>query len=246
METKKIKFTKNRPWLDDNSSSKPQAIIKTLPEWYRKADRFAINSSTNKPWELPNNGGKVPTWKACPAVFDVMGAGYVFKTPCDIEIYEAEDGQIAAKVLDPKNGDFIQDRMPMPQFVAPRGYHKKHFAWWSDWAVELPAGYSALYTQPMNRFELPFITTSGIIDNDKVNLHGTMPFFIVKGFVGVIEAGTPYTQIFPFKRENWESEYDTNIEYEELFIKNQKNTEKYRVPDGGVYQKQVWERRSYI
>jgi hypothetical protein len=234
----------NRPWLTKDSPSAPGPTIKTIPDWYRKADRFAINPHTNEPWINPQDGGKVPTWKACPAVFDIMGTGYVYKTPCDVEVYE-ENGEIKIKIEDQYNKDFVGDRMPMPQFVPPQGYHEKHFAWWSDWAVVLPEGYSALYTQPFNRFELPFLTTSGIIDNDKVHLPGTMPFFIVKGFTGVIPAGTPYAQILPFKREDWTSELQTNISYEQMMKNNMENSNKYRVPNGGVYQKEVWTRRVY-
>lgn len=241
---RKIRFVINRPWLNKDSASVPGPTIKTIPEWYRKADRFAVNPHTKEPWVNPQDGGKVPTWKACPAVFDIMGTGYVYKTPCDIEVYE-ENGQIQIKVTDPNNRDFVGDRPPMAQFVHPQGYHEKHFAWWADWAVILPEGYSALYTQPFNRFELPFLTTSGIIDNDKVHLPGTMPFFIAKGFTGVIPAGTPYAQILPFKRENWESEVVTDLTYDQMVRNNMENSEKYRVPNGGVYQKEVWTRRVY-
>lgn len=239
-----IKFVMNRPWLNDSSPSKPGPTIRTIPDWYRKADRFAINPQTKEPWVDPRDGGKVPTWKACPAVFDIMGTGYVYKTPCDIEVKEV-NGQVKIEVLDDMNKDFIGERPPMPQFVPPQGYHEFHFAWWADWAVVLPEGYSALYTQPFNRFELPFLTTSGIIDNDKVHLPGTMPFFIVKGFTGVIPAGTPYAQILPFKRENWTSEVDTQVSYEDMVKANMENSMKYRLPDGGVYQKEVWTRRIY-
>ena len=244
METKKIKFVINRPWLTKESPSKPDPVIKTIPDWYRKADRFAINPVNDEYWTDPFNGGKVPTWKACPAIFDIMGSGYVYKTPCDIEITEV-NGKPRLKVLDKKSQDFVQVRPPMLQFVSPQGYYEEHFAWWSDWAVELPEGYSALYTQPFNRFELPFLTTSGIIDNDKVHLPGTMPFFVVKGFNGIIPAGTPYAQILPFKRENWQSEIIDKVGHQEMYKKNMENSQKYRVPNGGVYQKEVWERRTY-
>lgn len=239
-----IKFIKNRPWLTENSDSVPKPTIKTLPDWYRKADRFAIRPDTGEHWQDPMVGGKIPTWKACPAVFDIMGTGYVYRTPCDIEFYE-EGGQIKAKVLDPQSRDFIQVRPPMYQFTAPMGYHESHFAWWSDWAVEVPEGYSVLYTQPFNRFELPFLTTSGIIDNDRVNLPGTMPFFVVKGYTGILPAGTPYAQMLPFKREDWESEIDSKVPYMTMMKNNQENSKKYRMPDGGVYQKDVWTRRIY-
>ena len=245
METQKIRFVANRPWLNAGSASRPGPIIKTLPDWYRKADRFDMDPATGKPLEAPDGGGKYPTFKACPAVFDVMGSGYSYKTPCDIEIFEDAAGNIQARVLEEQYKDFIQDRMPMHQFAHPPGYHQKHFAWWADWAVELPEGYSALYTQPMNRFELPFLTTSGIVDNDKVHLPGTMPFFILKGITGILPAGTPYAQIIPFRREHWESEVDVSLTFEELKTKNLENSAKYRKPDGGVYMNEVWERRKY-
>lgn len=245
METQKVKFVANRPWLTPESESAPKPVIKTIPNWYKEGDRFAKHPVTGEHWKDPRDGGKIPTWKACPSVYDIMGSGYVYRTPCDIEFFEDSMGMIQAKVLDDKNKDFLQVRPPMPGFRVPHGYHASHFAWWSDWAVELPEGYSALYTQPMNRFELPFLTTSGIIDNDKVHLPGTMPFFVAKGFTGVLPAGTPYAQILPFLREHWMSEVDASVGYEEMVSKNMENSEKYRVPDGGVYQREVWERRKY-
>ncbi len=245
MDTKKIRFVSNRPWLTENSASRPGPILKTLPDWYRSADWFVPNAATGKPAEAPDGSGKMPTWKACPAVLDVMGAGYTYKTPCDIEFTEDSAGVIHAKVLDEQHRIFLVDREPMPQFAHPRGYHAKHFAWWADWAVELPEGYSALYTHPLNRFELPFLTTSGIVDNDKVHLPGTMPFFVLKGVRGVLPAGTPYAQIIPFKREHWESEVHVSSDTEAMIAKNKENSTKYRRPDGGVYQREVWERRKY-
>jgi hypothetical protein len=204
-----------------------------------------MNPATGKPWELPDGGGKIPTWKACPAVFDVMGSGDAYKTPCDIEFVEDAAGNIHARVLDDQHQNFLMDREPLPQFVYPSGYHEKHFAWWADWAVELPPGYSALYTHPLNRFELPFITTNGIVDNDKDHLPGTMPFFFLKGVSGILPAGTPYAQILPFKREHWESEFDVSLTLEEIEAKHRANSAKFRRPDGGVYEKEVWERRKY-
>ncbi len=245
MDTRKIRFVSNRPWLTGENPSTPGPIIKTLPEWYRKADRFVPDPVTRKPLEMPDGRGKVPSWKACPALFDVMGTGYTYKTPCDIEFSVDASGNAQARVLDARYKDFVTDRDPLPQFVHPRGYHDKHFAWWPDWAVELPGGYSALYTQPLNRFELPFLTTSGIVDNDKVHLPGTMPFFLLKGVAGVLPAGTPYAQIIPFKREHWEAEIDASLTGTEMTAKNRENSEKYRQPDGGVYLKEVWERRKY-
>lgn len=238
----KIKFIANRSWLSEESQSRPVPTIKALPDWYKDADRFSMMPN-GEPWIGPD-GGKIVTWKACPAIYDVMGTGYVYRTPCDIEFFKTESGIVSARVLDDQYADFLHHRAPMAQFMHPLGYQKTHFAWWADWAVELPKGYSAIYSHPFNRFDLPFYTTGGIIDNDKVTLPGTMPFFIIDGWTGILPAGTPYAQIIPFKREDWTSQIVLESQ-EKLFEKNRDNSFKYRVPGGGIYQKEVWERRKY-
>lgn len=244
MNVEKIKFIANRKWLKKDSDFKPVSILKTIPEWYRKADRFAKIPGTNKFFIGPDKG-KIPTWKACPAVFDIMGTGYTYVTPCDLTFFIDKNNKIKVKIDDLGYKDFCTARDPMPEFVTPFGYRDEHFAWFPDWAVELPEGYSALYTQPFNRFELPFLTVSGIIDNDKVNLPGSMPFFISNIFEGTIPKGTPFAQIIPFKRESWESEYIIPT-FTEMIKTNQENSKKYRVPDGGIYKNEVWEPRKYV
>ena len=237
-----IKFISNRPWLNEQSISKPVPTVKEIPTWFREADRFAINPMTKDYW-LDGSGSKVPTWKACPAIFDMLSTGYVLRTPCDIT-FSLKNSKISIEIKEQQFKDFCSERPPMPQFVHPQGYYEDHFAWFPDWAVALPEGYSALYTHPLNRFDLPFLMTSGIVDNDKINLPGTMPFFIIKGFEGLIPAGTPYVQIFPFKREDWKSEYV--IEDPEIIPKkNQDNSDKYRIKDGGFYKNNIWSKRNY-
>lgn len=245
MDTQKIRFIANRPWLKEESPSRPVPMVKTIPDWYRQADRHAKDPATGEYWQMPDIGGKVPTWKACPAVFDIMGSGYTYLTPCDIEFAEDAGGNIQCRALDPKYRHFLIEREPMPGFVHPPGYHLKHFAWWPDWAIELPAGYSALYAQPFNRYDLPFLTTSGIVDNDKIGVPGSMPFFVLKGVSGVLPAGTPYAQILPFKREHWASEVEVSLTPEQLQAKNDEARARYRRPDGGIYLKEDWERRKY-
>ena len=120
MDTKKIRFVSNRPWLNEDSLSKPVPIGKTIPEWYRKADRYARDPATGEYWEMPDVGGKIPTWKACPAVYDIMGSGYTYKTPCDIEFTEDAQGNIQGRVKDAQHQNFLYDRMPLANFPHPR------------------------------------------------------------------------------------------------------------------------------
>jgi len=243
LDINKITFTANKIWLSKDSNSVPRPIIKTIPDWFRKADRF-LKSTVDESFVIGPDNGKIPTWKACPAIFDIMGTGYSLNTPCDIEFYMTESG-LKHRVLNKKYQDFIQVREEMAQFEHPHGYYKEHFALTCDWQIKLPEGYSALYSQPFNRFELPFLVTSGIIDNDKVHLPGSLPFFIQEGFEGVIPAGTPYTQLIPFKRENWVSDIIEENDAMELMKQAMENASIYRKPDGGIYKNNVWEPRKY-
>lgn len=255
MTEKKIIFRSFRPWLNKQSFSVPSNTHSVMPKWYKDADRFAKMPSgeyykaPKGICPFPKEGtaddyGKIPTWKACPAIMDAFATGYVLKTPCDIKFFKNKYGKIDVEISDQKYKDFVSKRDPMPQFQHPRGYYKEHFAWYPDWGVEVPEGYSCIYMTPMNRFDLPFLNTTGIVDNDKVHLSGTFPFFIIDGYEGTIPAGTPYMQILPFQRENWQSETEI-LNQNEIYGKMTDNMKKYRVPDGGVYIKNVWTRREY-
>lgn len=248
MESKKITFISNADWLNKNSTSVPKPIVKTIPDWYRKADRFAKkpNGEYLMGEDIPGIGmeGKIPTWKACPAVFDIMSSGYAYVLPCDLNFYKDKNDRLLVQIDDPKYKNFCMQRGPLPQFYSPQGYYESHFVLMPDWAVVVPKGYSVLYSHPFNRYDLPFLMTNGIIDNDKVDLPGSMPFFVLDGFEGTISKGTPYAQIFPFKRENWISEVVLENEIS-LRSKFMKNLEIYRKPNGGIYKNKIWEKRTY-
>ena len=237
-----IEFISNRYWLTKESKSKPVPISKSMPQWYKEADRFA-KKPNGEYWIGPDKG-KIPTWKACPAILDILTTGYSLVTPCDIEFFLDDAGQIDVKIEDKRYQDFATRRTPMPQFRHPEGYYNYHFAWMPDWAVKVPDGYSVLYVAPFNRYDLPIMTVSGIIDNDKVNLPGSFPFFVQKGWTGILPAGTPYAQLLPFLREDWNSKIIIPTT-SEMMNANVENSKKYRVPDGGVYQKEVWTKRLY-
>lgn len=255
LESKIAIFRSFRPWLNKESKSVPVPTQKEIPSWYKDADRFAkmpngeYYKATKEVCPFPKEGttddyGKIPTWKACPAIMDAFATGYLFKTPCDIKFFINSNGNIDVKIEDLKHQDFCTKRTPMAQFKHPEGFYDHHFAWSPDWGLELPEGYSALFMTPMNRFDLPFLNTTGIVDSDKVHLLGSFPFFITKGWEGIIPAGTPYLQVLPFKRENWNHEIEI-LTQSEMYGKMVENSKFYRQPDGGVYKNKIWTRREY-
>jgi hypothetical protein len=237
----KIIFHSDREYNSYIDKFYPEPTSKSIPKWYQETEKYEKNKNGIPKKHLFNNG-KVFSFKACPALLDIFITGYLLKTPCDLYFYKNKN---IINVKTPKGyEDFCAPREPMPDFETPHGYYDHHFHWYPQWSIELPEGYSALYLNPVNRYDLPFITVSGIIDNDKVTTSGLMPFFLKKDFEGIIKAGTPFVQIIPFKREDWSMELKMHSQEEiiERFI-NQGKT--FRTPEGEVYKKKFWSKRKY-
>jgi hypothetical protein len=227
----KITFHSNRPYNKNNDPLGPTPAKKNVPQWFSESSRY---------W-FPEEKDTL-SFKACPALVDVFVSGYMLRTPCDIYMTKDSSG-LTIQVTEPGYEDFCGSRPDMVGFPKPNGFDK-HFHWYPNWMPGLEQGYSALYTQPMNRFDLPFITISGIIDNDKMNTPGLMPFFLKEGFEGLIPKGTPFVQIFPFKREEWDSE-EKMYSLEEIHERHNYQANMFRVPEGGAYKKKIWSRKRY-
>jgi hypothetical protein len=76
-----------------------------------------------------------------------------------------------------------------------------------------------------------------------MNTPGMMPFWIRKGFSGVIPKGTPFMQILPFKRETWQA---VNIAADELQVRrNLKRANRFRSEPNDYYRNHTWTRKKY-
>lgn len=244
MVNKKIIFHSNKEYNSLSEEYSPIPVSKVIPKWFVDASRFWKNPSNGEVFVGPN-GEKSLTFKACPALMDMFTTGYFLVTPCDVEFY-IEDGIPKSKV--PNNfHDFVGERDKMDGFDNPSDYYEKHFHWYPNWAPQVPDGYSVLYMNPLNRFNLPFLTISGVIDNDKMTTPGNMPFFLKKGFTGVIPKGTPFVQLIPFKRDDWEMEIQQH-DRREIHDRSNEVYQAYRHPDfknGGGYKKLTWSRKKF-
>jgi len=238
----KIVFHSNR--LYNNSSDKfyPVPSKEMVPKWYSSADRY-LKIPGSEEYYHNEQGGKMLSFKACPALVDIFTAGYMYKTPCDITFYKNAEGITKVKTSLGFE-EFCDERPEMDDFSNPKGYLPYHFHWYPAWAPKLPKGYSALYLSPVNRFDLPFITTAGIIDNDNMDTPGLIPFFLREDFEGVIPEGTPYVQIIPFKREDWSMEIEKH-NYEDIVLRHEYQAKLYRTKDGGAYKKHTWSKKRY-
>lgn len=236
----KIIFHSSRPYNTNTEEYLPVPSKTEIPNWFAKASKYWKNMDGS--YIIDHLGERGLGFKSCPALLDSFSIGYLLKTPCDLAFYE-KNGDIHVET--PKGfEEFCARREEMPEFVVPHGYRKTHFHWWPNWSIETPEGYSLLVINPLNRFDLPFLTTNGIIDSDMYTISGLIPFFLKDNFVGLVPKGTPYAQVIPFKREDWKME---PIFHEKVtMIKKHVSTAKnFRIKGGGVYKKNIWKPKKY-
>jgi len=187
----------------------PIPAKKIIPEWYKKSPTF----DATKP-EFVGTGKEVKNLglKRCMPFLDAITSGYFQTTWCDIYV-ENKGGEITVRTA--SGPDILLAR---EESYLPIGdeFYKIEFTWKTPWLPKVDKGFSVMFSHPNNRTDLPFYTLTGIIDSD-IFYHtpkGNLPFYIKKGFTGLIPAGTPMYQMIPIKRESWESvneEYTTNI-----------------------------------
>lgn len=217
----------------------PKPAKMYVPDWYKDiAPTNTKKFSFNPDGSLANDSGAV---KRCVPFFDALTMGYIQETWTDIHIKKEADGRISyAYPVGPR----IMTVRDHKAVTISNRYYQIECAWRMPWIPKLPKGYSAIYTHPFNRIDLPFSTTTGMVDAD-VFFHtaegsGNYPFYIEKDFEGVIPAGTPMYQIIPVKRDNWKSkpvefDKDKSISRDAAIRKHFINT----------YKKNFWHKKSY-
>lgn len=216
------------------NSGQPTEAKRFLPEWYRKSETDFVS---------PQDGEMHSGLKKCVPFLDAMLSGYMLVTPIDIFVSKNEDGTLKIGWnSDPVFETFISERPKELGELMPRpaGHYPNHLAFRGFWGFKTPRNWSLLVVHPLNRHDLPWTITSGIIDSDKYSTSGNIPFFIREDFVGMIPAGTPFAQLIPIKREKWASiKNDKGI----LYLEDLQG-EFIRLP-GKSYKKKFWTKKEY-
>ena len=178
-------------------SNKPKPAKNFLPIWWKKNDFFEKNDSGEK--LIPPK----PTFKGCMPFLDSLTTGYMGYTTQELYVSNNDNNITINWPNSPE--PLILRKTKTDGLPVPPGCNEMHFAWYFNYGLLLPKGYSALFTHPLNRYDLPFISSSGIIDEECL-WPGKFSFWLKNDFEGTIPRETPIIQIIPFKRENWISE----------------------------------------
>lgn len=215
-------------------ATQPRPAKMYIPDWLKKVPMYTDNKM-----RIDVNGNANVTLKGCMPFLDTFTSGYIQETWCDIYINANKD------IFEYRfsRGPQIMEHRPVDRQHFPHiaGYNAQEFTWKQPWIPQLPDGYSMLYTQPFNRTDLPFLNLTAIIDNDKFFMENNTnhPFFIKENFEGIIPKGTPYMQMIPIKRDQWQSDFES---YDETLSLNVAKIRQFFV---GGYKKLFWQKKEY-
>lgn len=183
-----------------------------LPPWLKTMPQQSFSAMTSADED---------TLKRCPPFIDGMTCGFLIPLMCDLRV---EDGEFSWDNDMPAGGRVSFPRSPIgyhdasqvagtPLYDADQHLIKFH----NLWTIEAPDGYSLLFTHPVNRFDLPFTTLTGLVDSDRY--HDTWIHFPAHwhdaAFRGVLPRGTPVAQCIPIKRDDWRAQTTVFTEEED-------------------------------
>jgi hypothetical protein len=220
----------------DGVLEKPKPAKEYIPDWYKEAKSYLTPNGKKEPGI---DGSYMTTVKRCMPVWDMMTAGYIIETPYDIYVrqtpegpffqWSAKDAMAVQNIEQFQNHPYSKNINYAIRIVIP-------------WSIKTPKGWSIMVMEPQHHEPGPITCASGIVDTDDYSLPFNM-FLKLRdpNFEGMIPAGTPFLQIIPFKRENWESELGTNKERTKFTADGQKFLRVFF----DRYKKFWWQRKEY-
>lgn len=211
---------------------KPEPVKKHLPEWYKDTPRTDSDPKRVRSYG-PNQSPFTVT--SCIPVQDYMMSGYVLLNtsermietipntdPVDFSDY-APDGRMG-----------YHRHAQCPVHIGGRKNH--YFKLWNPWTISTPKGYSCLFYQPEYLMETRYRLMPAIVDTDTYVGAVNFPGVLLTDEPFMLKAGAPLMVVFPFKRDEWDSEVS--------FEKQIKNN-KLSVYLHGMYKKVFHQKKVY-
>jgi hypothetical protein len=240
--TKQIIFESSYPWFE-KVALKPTPAFQMIPEWFKNMSPYTPTpENPEAKHSSVFNGTANHSAKKCTPMLDALTSGYIIPLWTDVYVDASDKYETPAISWKVSRDVFEQHGTQAQEVGTPTGFHSQPYKYLNYWRVITPPGYSIMVTQPHGFKDTNLQAVSAVIDSDKSSLQILPPLWIKKGFVGVIEKGTPIIQITPFKRENWQASYTCL-----------KDDEEYRNIEDANFQgtiinhyiKKIWSRKSY-
>jgi hypothetical protein len=174
------------------------------------------------------------TVKECPPFIDAMTSGYLIPIIADVQFTMNPDG------LDYKSELPIIEQHDIRQLAGTDMQRLVVLKILNPWIVRTPPGYSCLFTNPLNRFDIPFQALNGVVETDSFyhEVHFPTICLLGPGQSFHLKKGTPIAQVIPFKRDDWTSQIgkadmQQRLEWEAAGVRE------------GRYRNVNWQRKKY-
>ena len=170
----------------------PVPAYKKIPDYF-KAIKPQVEDSP-----------QTSTVKRCVPFLDALSEGFIIPLWSDVRVL-AKGGELSVEfpAQFPLTSLSSHSYEQIPNHpMASKLYGQLALKFMNPWVIETEAGYSCLFTSPLNHMETRFKILDGIVDTD--NYYNLVNFpFLWTGGEGefFIKKGTPLVQVIPIKRE---------------------------------------------
>jgi len=207
----------------------------SFPKWHKVLQTFPDN-------KLLDDGGNIRhTLKQCVPFTDSFLTGYTIVLPFDLVVENKNGFPVFSWRYPEHNMVVIRNKDLMNGVPRPTGYNNFDLAWQTPLSFEVSKKYSVLFTHPLNRYDLPFLTMTVVVDGGwAFHNNANVPFYLKENFEGIIPQGTPIAQLIPFKKEKWISVYSKKI-----LQRSRLNTLAQQSLVSGWYKKTFWTKKEF-
>lgn len=203
-----IEFKTDVKGLEQFAPVKPAKFF--LPQWFKDMKDYIPSDAVHEKGKLNYFGKNKDTaikWtsgtvKRCPAIIDLITEGFVIPMWADFLVQ--------------RNMDYMEwdNKNSMPYGI--EFHSKEQIKGWdlkktdfpegvkfiNPWRIYTPPGYSVMFLPPFYQFEKRFTVLPGIVETDSYH-HINFPSIWHTTKDAIIERGTPFIQVIPFKRDDW-------------------------------------------
>ncbi len=183
------------PMVEANADwfPKPYPANKDVPEWFRtmptevEAPRTAIRR----------------TVKNCTPFVEALTCGYIIPLAADIKVGRDASGAFFGESRDVEIVHFH----PANQVKGAPFEHLPIVKILNPWMIRTPPGFSTLFLPPLNRFHMPLIPLSGLVETDNFYREVNFPALLTvqPGTHIELAKGTPIVQVIPIRRDEFQS-----------------------------------------
>ena len=218
-----IEFKTDVKGLEEIAPVKPANYF--LPRWFKDMSDYietAGNYEKTQSRFFDRKGETAKkhtsaTVKRCPAIVDFITEGYIIPMWADTLVQR----DMETLEYDNKNFKYGIEFHGKEQ-ISGWNLRKTDFPegvkFLNPWRIYTPPGYSVMFMTPTYQFEKRFTVLPGIVETDSYH-HVNFPSIWHTTKDAVIERGTPFIQVIPFKRDEW------NLDVSQMNTKDFENDE---------------------